>query len=147
MCSSSYLSLENASNGVLDERADVYSFGILVMEIICGRIPVDHNQPQVKTHGINQVLYSQYPKTEHQLQVYLIEWLKSMVANQKIMYVADPKLAEMPSSKDLKRILLLALRCTDLNTKHRPTMGDVIHMLEPRDLLLYDVRRNFYKDI
>ncbi|KAG8652950.1 probable serine/threonine-protein kinase At1g01540 isoform X2 [Manihot esculenta] len=94
-------------------------FGILVMEIICGRIPVDHNQPQV----------------------YLIEWLKSMVANQKIMYVADPKLAEMPSSKDLKRILLLALRCTDLNTKYRPTMGDVIHMLEPRDLLLYDEYR------
>ncbi|KAJ9164223.1 hypothetical protein P3X46_023825 [Hevea brasiliensis] len=119
MGTSGYLSLENASNGVLDERTDVYSFGMLVMEIISGRTPVDLNQPKV----------------------YLIDWLKSMVANQKIMYVADPKLAEKPSSKELKRIILLALRCADPNIKHRPTMGDVIHMLEPRDLLLNDEHR------
>ncbi|XP_057996147.1 probable serine/threonine-protein kinase At1g01540 isoform X2 [Hevea brasiliensis] len=119
MGKSGYLSPEYASNGVLDEKTDVYSFGILIMEIICGRTPVDHNHPHV----------------------YLIDWLKSMVANKKIMYVADPKLAEMPSSKELKRILLLALRCADPNIKHRPTMGDVIHMLEPRDLLLNDEHR------
>ncbi|XP_020540816.1 probable serine/threonine-protein kinase At1g01540 isoform X1 [Jatropha curcas] len=114
---SGYSSQEYASNGVLNEKTDVYSFGILVMEIICGRKPVDHNQSQI----------------------YLIDWLKSMVANQKIMYVADPKLTDIPNSKDLKRILCLALRCVDPDLQHRPTMGDVIHMLEPRDLLLSDI--------
>jgi hypothetical protein len=74
------------------------------------------------------------------MQVYLVDWLKSMVANKQIMFVVDPKLPEIPSSKELKRILLLALRCVDRDIKHRPTMGDVIHMLEPRDLLLDDVR-------
>ena len=63
-----------------------------------------------------------------------------MVAAQKTMYVVDPKLPEMPSSKELKRMLLLALRCCDTEVKHRPTMGNVIYMLEPRDLLLNDVR-------
>ncbi|KAJ6735323.1 hypothetical protein OIU79_002396 [Salix purpurea] len=48
---------------------------------------------------------------------------------------------ETPSSKELKRIILLALRCVDRDIKHRPTMGDVIHMLEPRELLLDDDRR------
>ncbi|KAJ6369444.1 hypothetical protein OIU76_027799 [Salix suchowensis] len=94
-------------------------FGILIMEIICARAPVDHNQPQV----------------------YLVDWLKSMIANKQIMFVVDPKLPETPSSKELKRIVLLALRCVDRDIKHRPTMGDVIHMLEPRDLLLDDDRR------
>ncbi|XP_050221080.1 probable serine/threonine-protein kinase At1g01540 [Mercurialis annua] len=114
-----YITEECASDGVVDEKIDVYSFGILVMEIICGRIPVDHNQPQV----------------------HLIDWLKSMVAKHKIMYVADPKLAVLPSLKELKRAILVALRCVDPDLKHRPTMGDVVHMLEPRDLLLNDELR------
>ncbi|KAJ6290899.1 hypothetical protein OIU78_026613 [Salix suchowensis] len=73
--------------------------------------------------------------------VYLVDWLKYMIANKQIMFVVDPKLPETPSSKELKRIILLALRCVDRDIKHRPTMGDVIHMLEPRDLLLDDDRR------
>eukprot|EP00258_Populus_trichocarpa_P028708 XP_024444727.1 probable serine/threonine-protein kinase At1g01540 [Populus trichocarpa] len=119
METSGYLAHEHEYTGVLSEKSDVYSFGILIMEIICARAPVDHNQPQV----------------------YLVDWLKSMVANKQIMFVVDPKLPEIPSSKELKRILLLALRCVDRDIKHRPTMGDVIHMLEPRDLLLDDDRR------
>ncbi|KAB5516851.1 hypothetical protein DKX38_027499 [Salix brachista] len=114
-----YLAREYESTGILSEKSDVYSFGILIMEIICARAPVDHNQPQV----------------------YLVDWLKSMIANKQIMFVVDPKLPEIPSSKELKRIILLALRCVDRDIKHRPTMGDVIHMLEPRDLLLDDDRR------
>jgi serine/threonine protein kinase len=30
---------------MLNETSDVYSFGILIMEIICGRVPVDYNRP------------------------------------------------------------------------------------------------------
>lgn len=70
----------------------------------------------------------------------MIDWLKSMVAQQKIAYVLDPKLPEMPSTKELKRIILIALKCVDPDIKHRPTMGDVLRMLEPRDLLLKEVR-------
>lgn len=37
---------EYASTGMLNERSDVYSFGILLMEIISGRNPVDYSRPQ-----------------------------------------------------------------------------------------------------
>lgn len=76
------------------------------------------------------------------LQPYLVEWLKSMVANHKIDFVVDPKLSEMPSSKELKRIILVALRCVDPDMNQRPKMGDVVHMLEPCDLLFTEVRTN-----
>ena len=74
------------------------------------------------------------------LQEYLIDWIKLMVSEQKFDQVVDPSLPEMPSVKELKRILLLALRCVDPDADKRPNMGNVIHMLEPRDLLLADVR-------
>ncbi|GMN44540.1 hypothetical protein TIFTF001_013733 [Ficus carica] len=61
-----------------------------------------------------------------------------MVAKGKTSGVVDPSMPEMPSSnsKEFKRVLLVALRCVDPDEEQRPSMGHVIHMLEPRDLLL-----------
>ena len=63
-----------------------------------------------------------------------------MVANKKIAHVVDPKMPEIPSIKELKRTTLIALRCVDPDLDHRPKMGEVIHMFEPHDWLLNDVR-------
>lgn len=73
------------------------------------------------------------------MQGNLVEWLNSMVRDQKLIQIVDPKLAEKPNKKELKRIILIALRCVDADAENRPKMGDIIHMLEPRDLLLSDV--------
>ncbi|KAK7295127.1 hypothetical protein RJT34_18031 [Clitoria ternatea] len=110
-----YVAPEYACTGMLTEKSDIYSFGILIMEIITGRSPVDYSRPQG--------------------EVNLIDWLKTMVGNRKAEEVVDPKLPEMPSSKALKRALLIALRCVDPDATKRPKMGHVIHMLEADDLL------------
>lgn len=62
-----------------------------------------------------------------------------MVGNRKAEEVVDPKLPEIPSSKALKRALLIALRCVDPDATKRPKMGHVIHMLEADDLLFHNV--------
>ncbi|KAI8572021.1 hypothetical protein RHMOL_Rhmol01G0166600 [Rhododendron molle] len=116
-----YVAPEYACTGMLNEKSDVYSFGILIMEILTGRSPVDYSRPKG--------------------EVNLVEWLKAMVGNRKSEEVVDPKLPEMPSSKALKRILLVALRCVDPDAQKRPKMGHVIHMLEADDLLFRDERR------
>ncbi|KAI7740496.1 hypothetical protein M8C21_030454 [Ambrosia artemisiifolia] len=108
-----YVAPEYASTGMLNERSDVYSFGILIMEIISGRNPVDYSRP---------------PE-----EVNLVDWLKTMVTNRNAEGVLDPKLPEKPSSRALKRALLVALRCVDPSAQKRPKMGHVIHMLEADD--------------
>ena len=62
-----------------------------------------------------------------------------MVGNRKSEEVVDPKIAEKPSSKALKRALLVALRCVDPDAAKRPKIGHVIHMLEAEDHLFRDV--------
>ncbi|XP_070056299.1 probable serine/threonine-protein kinase At1g01540 [Nicotiana tomentosiformis] len=116
-----YVAPEYASTGMLNERSDVYSFGILIMEIISGRNPVDYSRPPG--------------------EVTLVDWLKIMVSNRNAEGVLDPKLAEKPSSRALKRVLLVALRCVDPNAQKRPKMGHVIHMLEADDFPFRDERR------
>ncbi|KAL8513839.1 hypothetical protein ACS0TY_013090 [Phlomoides rotata] len=116
-----YVAPEYASTGMLNERSDVYSFGILIMEILTGRNPVD---------------YSRAPG-----EVNLVDWLKTMVSNRDSEGVLDPKLPEKPSSRALKRTLLVALRCVDPNSQKRPKMGHVVHMLEADDFPFRDDRR------
>ncbi|XP_010427508.1 PREDICTED: probable serine/threonine-protein kinase At1g01540 isoform X2 [Camelina sativa] len=116
-----YVAPEYACTGMLTEKSDIYSFGILIMEIITGRNPVDYSRPQG--------------------EVNLVEWLKSMVGNRRSEEVVDPKIPEPPTSKALKRVLLVALRCVDPDANKRPKMGHIIHMLEAEDLFYRDERR------
>ncbi|KAK4744651.1 hypothetical protein SAY87_010963 [Trapa incisa] len=115
-----YVAPEYACTGMLNEKSDIYSFGILIMEIITGRNPVDYSRPQGEVH--------------------LVEWLKTMVSNRRAEEVMDPKLLNTPAPKALKRILLVALRCVDPDATKRPKMGHIIHMLEADDLLSRDSR-------
>ncbi|GFY86062.1 protein kinase superfamily protein [Actinidia rufa] len=74
-------------------------------------------------------------------EVNLVEWLKTMVTNRNAEGVLDPKIPEKPSSRALKRALLVALRCVDPSAQKRPKMGHVIHMLEADDFPFRDDRR------
>ncbi|XP_073115011.1 probable serine/threonine-protein kinase At1g01540 [Elaeis guineensis] len=116
-----YVAPEYAGTGMLNESSDIYSFGILIMEIVSGRNPVDYNRPPG--------------------EVNLVEWLKTLVSNRNSEGVLDPKLLEKPSSRALKRTLLVALRCVDPDSQKRPKMGHVIHMLEADDFPYRDDNR------
>ncbi|KAL9248791.1 putative serine/threonine-protein kinase [Drosera capensis] len=120
-----YVAPEYASTGMLTERSDVYSFGILLVEIITGRNPVDYSRPPG--------------------EVNLIDWLKTMVSSRNAEGVLDPMLPEKPSSRALKRALLVALRCVDPNAQKRPKMGHIVHMLEA-DEFPYRDDRNAVRD-
>ncbi|XP_010930906.1 probable serine/threonine-protein kinase At1g01540 [Elaeis guineensis] len=116
-----YVAPEYAGTGMLNETSDIYSFGILIMEIISGRKPVDYSRPPG--------------------EVNLVEWLKMLVSNRNSEGVLDPKMLERPSSRALKRTLLVALRCVDPDSQKRPKMGHVIHMLEADDFPYRDDHR------
>uniref|UniRef100_A0A804K762 non-specific serine/threonine protein kinase n=1 Tax=Musa acuminata subsp. malaccensis TaxID=214687 RepID=A0A804K762_MUSAM len=77
-----YVAPEYASTGMLNESSDMYSFGILIMEIISGRNPVDYSRP---TGEVN-----------------LVDWLKTVVSNRNSEGVLDPKFSEKPSTRALK---------------------------------------------
>ncbi|KAF5201907.1 Inactive protein kinase [Thalictrum thalictroides] len=104
---------EYASTGMLREGSDVYSFGVLLMEMISGRSPVDYTRPAG--------------------EVNMVDWFKGMVASRRGEEVLDPLIKHLPSSRALKRALLVCLRCLDLDASKRPKMGQVVHMLEGDD--------------
>jgi hypothetical protein len=116
-----YVAPEYANTGLLNERSDVYSFGVLLMEIITGRDPVDYN----RAAG----------------EINLVDWLKQMVGSRRSEEVADPNMELKPTSRALKRSLLVALRCVDPDALKRPKIGHVVHMLEAEDFPFRDDRK------
>ncbi|XP_047330494.1 probable receptor-like serine/threonine-protein kinase At4g34500 [Impatiens glandulifera] len=105
-----YVSPEYASTGMLNEGSDVYSFGVLLMEIITGRCPVDYTRPQGEMN--------------------LVEWFRGMVASHRGEEAVDNRIKVQPPARALKRLLLICLRCTDMDASKRPKMGQIVHMLE-----------------
>ncbi|XP_011092785.1 probable receptor-like serine/threonine-protein kinase At4g34500 [Sesamum indicum] len=105
-----YVSPDYASTGMLNEGNDVYSFGVLLMEIITGRGPVDYSRPPGEMN--------------------LVDWFKGMVASRRGEELVDPLMDVPPPPRALKRVLLVCLRCIDLDANKRPKMGQIVHMLE-----------------
>lgn len=60
----------------------------------------------------------------------LVEWLKMMVGTRRAEEVVDSTLEVKPSTRALKRALLVALRCVDPDADKRPKMSQVVRMLE-----------------
>ncbi|XP_062231014.1 probable receptor-like protein kinase At5g18500 [Phragmites australis] len=117
-----YVAPEYANSGLLNEKSDVYSFGVVLLEAITGRDPIDYDRP---------------PN-----EVNLVDWLKMMVANRRSEEVVDPNLERRPSTKELKRALLTALRCIDLNAEKRPRMDQVVQMLDSNEPIPQEERRH-----
>ncbi|KAK4755727.1 hypothetical protein SAY87_009484 [Trapa incisa] len=108
-----YVAPEYANSGLLNEKSDIYSFGVVLLEAITGRDPVDYGRPAP--------------------EVNLVDWLKMMVGSRRSEEVLDPNLDARPSTSALKRALLTSLRCLDPDADKRPKMSQVVRMLESEE--------------
>ncbi|XP_061344675.1 putative serine/threonine-protein kinase isoform X1 [Gastrolobium bilobum] len=103
-----YLAPEYALLGQLTKKADVYSFGIVMLEIISGTS-------------------SSKAAFEENLLV-LVEWAWKLKAENRLLEIVDPELTEYDEN-EVYRFLVVALFCTQAAAQHRPTMKQVLEML------------------
>ncbi|WVZ15751.1 hypothetical protein V8G54_013317 [Vigna mungo] len=123
----------------LTEGNDIYDFGLLIMEIVSGKIPSYHGQTQVQLPILDSSVAGFHFCTLV-FQTNIVDWFKSMISNGKMENAIDSKLLKMPSSKALKQVALVALRCVDPDVNPRLKMRDVVCMLET-NILLFEERQ------
>ncbi|KAM1278739.1 hypothetical protein ACFX2J_030721 [Malus domestica] len=107
-----YMAPEYAMRGYLTDKADVYSFGILVLEIVSGR-----NNTSYRT------------KAEC---FYLLDWATLLKAQGNLLDLVDPRLGSNFNKKEMMVTINVALLCSSVTSAVRPTMSSVVSMLEGR---------------
>ncbi|KAK1318756.1 PTI1-like tyrosine-protein kinase 2 [Acorus calamus] len=109
---SGYVAPEYASTGKLTTKSDVYSYGVVVLELLTGRSPVDSTRPPGEQS--------------------LVSWALPRLTNrEKVMEMVDPALQGQYSKKDLVQIAAIAAMCVQSEADYRPLMTDVVQSLIP----------------
>ncbi|KAK4492968.1 hypothetical protein RD792_000295 [Penstemon davidsonii] len=105
-----YMAPEYAMRGYLTDKADVYSFGIVALEIVSGKSNTNYR-----------------PKEEF---VYLLDWAYVLAEQGNLLELVDPILGSNYSKKEALRMLNLSLLCANPSPTLRPSMSSVVSMLE-----------------
>uniref|UniRef100_A0A0D6R857 non-specific serine/threonine protein kinase n=1 Tax=Araucaria cunninghamii TaxID=56994 RepID=A0A0D6R857_ARACU len=106
-----YAAPEYVQTGHLTSKSDVWSFGVVLYELITGRRSMDRNRP----------------KNEQKL----LEWVKAYISDSKKFHmIVDPRLEGQYSLKSAQKLASLANSCLVRHPKSRPKMSEVAETLK-----------------
>ncbi|KAG6472931.1 hypothetical protein ZIOFF_070410 [Zingiber officinale] len=107
-----YLAPEYAMWGKVSDHCDVYSFGVLLLEIVSARRPIEKLPTGVRRD--------------------IVQWAAPYAARGAWERIADPRLSGRFDREELRNVVTLALRCVEGRPEKRPTMKEVVDILNRR---------------
>ncbi|RAL51678.1 hypothetical protein DM860_010396 [Cuscuta australis] len=109
-----YKAPEQAEMKRLSQKADVYSFGVLLLEVLTGRKVPSPGDPAFD----------------------LPKWARSVVRDEWTAEVFDEELLRYKNiEEELVSVLHIALACVIQQPEKRPTMGEVVRVIEEMRLV------------
>ncbi|XP_024525645.1 probable receptor-like protein kinase At1g80640 isoform X2 [Selaginella moellendorffii] len=107
-----YVAPEYILNGSLTEKSDVYAFGVVLLELITGRKPIDPSMPTGSES--------------------LVTWVLPLLGDRaSLPTVIDPVLQGTVDTKHLHQVAAVAMLCVQAEPSYRPLIADVVNSLIP----------------
>ncbi|XP_062168919.1 probable leucine-rich repeat receptor-like serine/threonine-protein kinase At3g14840 [Alnus glutinosa] len=107
-----YMAPEYAMRGYLTDKADVYSFGIIALEIVSGMSNTGYRPKEECFHLLDRALV--------------------LKEKGSLLELVDPKLGSNYKTEEVMVMINVALLCTNVSPTVRPPMSAVVRMLEGR---------------
>ncbi|XP_058089838.1 protein kinase STUNTED-like [Magnolia sinica] len=108
-----YLAPEYFMYGKVNDKIDVYAFGVVLLELLTGRKPISN----------------QYPKGQESL----VMWAKPILQSGKTMQLLDPSLGDKYDNNQMEKIVLAASLCIRRAPQLRPRIGLILKLLQGDD--------------
>ncbi|XP_062219179.1 receptor-like serine/threonine-protein kinase ALE2 isoform X3 [Phragmites australis] len=106
-----YVAPEYAMTGHLLVKSDVYSYGVVLLELLTGRKPVDMSRP---------------PGQEN-----LVAWASSLLTSRDgLETIIDPSLGSNIPFDSIAKVAAIASMCVQPEVDQRPFMGEVVQALK-----------------
>ncbi|KAI4344864.1 hypothetical protein L6164_012051 [Bauhinia variegata] len=92
----------------VNEKCDIYGFGVMILELVTGRRPVEYGEDNV---------------------LILNDHVRVLLEQGNVLDCVDPSMGEYPEDEILP-VLKLAMVCTSQIPSSRPTMSEVVQILQ-----------------
>ncbi|CAA0817911.1 L-type lectin-domain containing receptor kinase VII.1 [Striga hermonthica] len=105
-----YLAPEVVKNGKVSTQTDVFSYGVLILEVICGRRPIEEGKP------------------------FLVDWLLELLRRGELVSGVDPRFranSEIDEER-VEQMIRVGLLCAHPDASVRPTMRQVVKFFEEK---------------
>ncbi|PNX93046.1 L-type lectin-domain receptor kinase S.4 [Trifolium pratense] len=116
-----YLAPEFPRTGKASTSSDVFAFGALLLEVACGRRPIE-------------------PKLLHE-ELVLVEWVWEKYKEGRMLEVVDPKLNGKFDENEVMMVLKLGMICSNDVPTIRPSMRQVLRILDGEVELPNELRK------
>ncbi|KAJ6381888.1 hypothetical protein OIU77_030525 [Salix suchowensis] len=106
-----YVAPEYAMTGHLLVKSDVYSYGVVLLELLTGRKPVDMSQPPGQDN--------------------LVAWAHPLLTSKEgLKFIIDPSLGSDVPFDSVAKVAAIASMCVQPEVSHRPFMGEIVQALK-----------------
>uniref|UniRef100_A0A7N2MZN6 Protein kinase domain-containing protein n=1 Tax=Quercus lobata TaxID=97700 RepID=A0A7N2MZN6_QUELO len=119
-----YMDLGCVTTQRASKESDIYSFGIVALELACGRKPINHEAPED--------------------QVVMLEWVQELHGRGVLLDAANHRLGGQFDEQQMNCLLIVGLWCAHFEYDHRPSIKEAIQVLNfeaPLPLLQFDIPR------
>lgn len=105
-----YLAPELVTNGMATTATDTYAFGVFLLEVCCGKRPIN---PTAQGEDVG-----------------LMDWVLENYQKGELLESLDSRLRDEYSVTEVELVLKLGLMCTNPDPEARPSMKQVVQFLE-----------------
>ncbi|KAI3849522.1 hypothetical protein MKX03_035526 [Papaver bracteatum] len=107
-----YIAPEMIKTGRATTSSDVYSFGAFLLEVACGRRPIEMCKSETEEGEV------------------LVDWVLYCWRSGRILQTSDPNLMNEYVKEEMELVLKIGLLCSRNNPKARPSMRQVMQYLD-----------------
>ncbi|KAH7435738.1 hypothetical protein KP509_06G077700 [Ceratopteris richardii] len=100
-----YLAPEYFMHGIVSEKTDVFAYGVLLLELITGKQPINEYQES------------------------LVIWARPLLESMKMAELVDPRLSGEYETGEMQTIMKAAALCVHSSSARRPYMAQVLEIL------------------
>ncbi|XP_074573176.1 LRR receptor kinase SERK2 [Curcuma longa] len=111
-----HIAPEYLSTGKSSERTDVFGYGIMLLELVTGQRAID------------------FSRLEEEDDVLLLDHVKKLQREKRLADIVDRNLNNEYDGHEVEMMIQVALLCTQASPEDRPTMSEVVRMLEGEGL-------------
>ncbi|XP_008221234.1 PREDICTED: proline-rich receptor-like protein kinase PERK15 [Prunus mume] len=104
-----YIAPEYFMHGMVSDKIDVYAFGVVLLELLSGRKPVDAGAPKG--------------------QESLVKWARHLLDTMELKALLDPNLNGDYNDIQMRRMVLAAGLCINQSPRLRPKVGQILQLL------------------